>query len=70
MMYKPFSPARFEKLVDEFLKKEQSILGHKGTEYADYTILDELPIPFHRETYEGARAYLNRMVAGNTKKGA
>lgn len=35
MMYKPFSPARFEKLVDEFLKKEQSILGHKGTEYAD-----------------------------------
>ena len=35
MNYKPFSPARFEKLVDEFLKNEQSILGHKGTEYAD-----------------------------------
>lgn len=35
MKYKPFTPERFNKLVDEFLNTEQAILGHKGTEYAD-----------------------------------
>ena len=35
MMYKPFTPARFEQLVKEFQEQEAKILSHKGNEYSD-----------------------------------
>jgi hypothetical protein len=35
MMYKPFTPARFENLVKEFQEQEAKILSHKGNEYSD-----------------------------------
>ena len=34
MMYKPFTPERFEQLVKEFQEQEALIMSHKGDEYA------------------------------------
>ena len=36
MMYKPFTPARFEQLVKEFQEQEGKIMSHKGNEYSPH----------------------------------